>query len=1077
MAFPGHSVLDSELEGVIHGPRKSGKVRKILICPGNFQQCVVAAHDISAQGPISSLILYDTASGNHIQTVILQNEVLNVIWQIHDSGNQYLVALCKDGSLSIHPFRQFSSEPIQSQINLPATAYPSAPPKLVYGFGSLACTGSNVAFSLGSDIGILNVEQGHEAFISGAKIIVEYDSETKERTRSITIQHNPCSLAVARTGNLIVVHDATTGAYFYSSVNLTPCDVPPVLGARDRNRPVPLCFAGSQYAIVGDGATLRVLDIQWNRMQQLLPQAKPYQQVAADQRLLVVAAFMPDDEVNGQDMESGGWQIQRWESSPAGVVEPRLPSPTEAPQTLVSPDIDMAQADPIPDKEANSESIFPNPQAQLDQHMKDSVLDPNVDAGQDSFGTKLNISEIANNMIFNQNASNDPMLTKSKGLGGRENLTVAVAGQKRREDTPGTEASSSNPKRLKEDPFAGFTIQSSTCPNYGAPSCLGCLRRREEPSNEDTESTACRFINFRWMKDNLSGGPSVKFRSLASEQPETYEYHPWTPPRTEEHKNMIKITRTSVNSIGFFAHLFSVDYSKSFDINNPPRNRAHYCDMGVFFNSWFCEGCGLDVCHHCYENLHHESATTKRSTLCGSNAEHSFIPMSSFTLGELEKTVGEMKLSAVRAPQLPSLASPGRAMVQVIKFNAKAYGMTVERIPIEELTEDYFAESWAKCKPFIIGDVFRPEAPEALLDLNDTNPHTCAVQYWDGKAWVPDDSTRTLEAYFRKKNQGSKRLQVKDYPPNKNLQEVHPNLYEQFQLALDRICKAHTGPNGPLNLFSYIPKGGLPPDLGPKLYISQADHHDEHKRKGTTFVHMDKSGAINIMLYSRATGRKGQQVEGARWNIWPKSQIEVLSQALDPNATPDSCRTGQPIVAEEHFVSNLGNSLKMAFDFVSPSQIHILRDLEETFRHMNSENNKSVENLLIGASMESFTDANGVHFTTRFKAERNSNVLFHHHGVIRAGQIERIDIRQTEVYFTINLLKDLLPKEQASNTYQRQFDACRWLLCEKELSSDTVEIGFHDIIGHFASCVVELPGLKGLKRVVYSVQKDDYTMQ
>lgn len=76
-----------------------------------------------------------------------------------------------------------------------------------------------------------------------------------------------------------------------------------------------------------------------------------------------------------------------------------------------------------------------------------------------------------------------------------------------------------------------------------------------------------------------------------------------------------------------------------------------------------------------------------------------------------------------------------------------------------------------------------------------------------------------------------------DYPPNGDLQAFHPKLYEKFSASLDKMFKAYMGPNGPLNLFSYIPEDGLPPDLGkttlqskyiglhcltgPKLYISK----------------------------------------------------------------------------------------------------------------------------------------------------------------------------------------------------------------------------------------------------------------
>jgi hypothetical protein len=101
--------------------------------------------------------------------------------------------------------------------------------------------------------------------------------------------------------------------------------------------------------------------------------------------------------------------------------------------------------------------------------------------------------------------------------------------------------------------------------------------------------------------------------------------------------------------------------------------------------------------------------------------------------------------------------------------------------------------------------------------------------------------------------------------------------------------------------------------LGPKLYISevsfilikivldliieQADLDDG----GTTLVHMDKAGAINIMLYSKPD-RNGK-ILGAQWDIWPDSSLFSLSKALDPSASDESCNLGQAIISEMHYIS------------------------------------------------------------------------------------------------------------------------------------------------------------------------------
>jgi len=84
--------------------------------------------------------------------------------------------------------------------------------------------------------------------------------------------------------------------------------------------------------------------------------------------------------------------------------------------------------------------------------------------------------------------------------------------------------------------------------------------------------------------------------------------------------------------------------------------------------------------------------------------------------------------------------------------------------------------------------------------------------------------------------------------------------------------------------------------IGPKLYISQADT----AQSGTTFLHLDKSGAVNIMLYASLDNDPSKF--GARWHIWPASSISALSRVIDPEATDEACRLAHPIIAETHYV-------------------------------------------------------------------------------------------------------------------------------------------------------------------------------
>lgn len=64
---------------------------------------------------------------------------------------------------------------------------------------------------------------------------------------------------------------------------------------------------------------------------------------------------------------------------------------------------------------------------------------------------------------------------------------------------------------------------------------------------------------------------------------------------------------------------------------------------------------------------------------------------------------------------------------------------------------------------------------------------------------------------------------------------------------------------------------------------------------------MDKAGAVNLMLFSKP-GSDGQ-ISGAHWDIWPSSSIFYLSKELDISASDESCRLGQPIISETHYIS------------------------------------------------------------------------------------------------------------------------------------------------------------------------------
>lgn len=64
---------------------------------------------------------------------------------------------------------------------------------------------------------------------------------------------------------------------------------------------------------------------------------------------------------------------------------------------------------------------------------------------------------------------------------------------------------------------------------------------------------------------------------------------------------------------------------------------------------------------------------------------------------------------------------------------------------------------------------------------------------------------------------------------------------------------------------------------------------------------MDKSAAVNVMLYSDESAKDGTC--GARWDIWPMSSIPSLSKMLEPSASDEACISGQPVISGLYYAS------------------------------------------------------------------------------------------------------------------------------------------------------------------------------
>ena len=87
---------------------------------------------------------------------------------------------------------------------------------------------------------------------------------------------------------------------------------------------------------------------------------------------------------------------------------------------------------------------------------------------------------------------------------------------------------------------------------------------------------------------------------------------------------------------------------------------------------------------------------------------------------------------------------------------------------------------------------------------------------------------------------------------------------------------------------------------GPKLYIAHGDSQN-HNRHGSTRLHLDVTGAVNIMLYGAhlPDGQPG----GALWHIFPSQSTSILRNFLRNEANAGVQGSGDPIHNQTNYLT------------------------------------------------------------------------------------------------------------------------------------------------------------------------------
>ncbi|KAI0054778.1 hypothetical protein BV25DRAFT_1816534, partial [Artomyces pyxidatus] len=229
-------------------------------------------------------------------------------------------------------------------------------------------------------------------------------------------------------------------------------------------------------------------------------------------------------------------------------------------------------------------------------------------------------------------------------------------------------------------------------------------------------------------------------------------------------------------------------------------------------------------------------------------------------------------------------------------------GPTVTTFNNGSMSLSDFTSAWARGEPLVVTDCVLQGAwtPENLSRQHGTTK----VKIVDCQTNIQTNSTLTrfFDSFTEDPATRNTVLKLKDWPPNDRLERVLPDLYKAFEKGVP--VPEYTTADGIYNLASHFPHHGVPPDLGPKMYIAHGTFQSEDCR-GSTRLHLDLTSAVNLALYA------GNTLDGAPgyalWHLFSPSSLGRV-RAYIREAVDNSI--GDPIHNQE--------------TYLTPSMLHVL---------------------------------------------------------------------------------------------------------------------------------------------------------
>jgi hypothetical protein len=421
----------------------------------------------------------------------------------------------------------------------------------------------------------------------------------------------------------------------------------------------------------------------------------------------------------------------------------------------------------------------------------------------------------------------------------------------------------------------GWEIQNHGCRYYKLLAdaiCVACAGVKKY-SDTRTIRDNCRFINFRWIKvEEEHGTCQVFFHGKSAEWEENgvFEYNSWVPSPTASHKQIIQVSSVlqalsshsflhsmqrrkrycrnsrsnwSMRNLPIFepsqkiSNIFAVRLTVSSLLNfNFSSTCADSCSVNLFFECWCCLSCGFELCGSCHAEL---PVLVDGPTPCVSSAhgKTSLSPVTFFSVKELQDEISALE-QALSSPPPPEHHSD--LQFPVSESVGHIEGADMQEMPkyrLKDFTEEMFSHKWNNSEPFVLTGVVDPMTPTELLDLERGGQRQCTISSFNGHEW--QNTKSTLGEYFSSwdEPQPHRPMQIrvcfskfffvcrvsfrslKDYPPNCDLHKIHPKLHRIFLRCIEQMFGVYMAPRGPLNMFSYFPKGSLLPDLGMMLSV------------------------------------------------------------------------------------------------------------------------------------------------------------------------------------------------------------------------------------------------------------------